>query len=81
MKNIVTHTQGQAGFAALIEQAQTDGVVPVSKNGKIRAFVLSRDKMSALLETMELQKDTELMKLVGQDRAGKIKFTKVPDAL
>lgn len=81
MKNIVSATQGQAGFSGLLKQSKLNGIVPVSKNGRVEAFMVSRDKMAALLETMELQKNSELMNLVKLDRAGKLKFNEVPDAI
>ena len=81
MKNIVSATQGQAGFSSLLKQSKAQGIVPVSKNGRLEAFMVSRDKMAAILETIELQKDTGLMALVQQDQAGKLPYQEVPDAL
>jgi len=43
------------------------------------AFLVSREVMESILETMELQKNSTLMKLVRDFKAGKVKFTKVPD--
>lgn len=79
MKTIVSATQGQAGFSSLLKQTRLQGVVPVSKNGRVEAFMVSREKMAAILETIELQKDSGLMELVRQDRAGKVVFHEVPD--
>jgi hypothetical protein len=81
MKNIVSATAGQAGFSSLLKQSKLHGVVPVSKNGRVEAFMVSREKMAAILETMELQKDSGLMELVKQDRAGKISFQAVPEEI
>jgi len=81
MKNIVSATQGQAGFSNLLKQSRLHGVVPVSKNGRVEAFMVSREKMAAILETMELQKDAGLMKLIKLDRAGKVTYTEVPDEI
>ena len=81
MKTIVSATQGQAGFSSLLKQTRLQGVVPVSKNGRVEAFMVSREKMAAILETMELQKDSGLMELVRQDRAGKVVFHEVPDEI
>ena len=78
MSNIYSATEGQAGFSSLLKQAHADGIVPVSKNGRISAFVVSREKMESILETLELQKDENLMALVKQHRAGKVKFSEVP---
>jgi hypothetical protein len=69
----------QAGASRLIKRAEADGIVPVSRNGRTVVFMVSRDKMAALLETMELQKNPELMALVKLDRAGKVAYSEVPD--
>ena len=79
MKDIVSVSTLQAGASRLIKRTEADGIVPVSRNGRTVVFLVSRDKMAALLETMELQKNAELMALVKQDRAGKVKFTEVAD--
>jgi prevent-host-death family protein len=71
----------QAGLSKFIKRAETDGVVPVSRNGRTVAFLVSREKMAALLETMELQKNAGLMELVKLDRAGRITYTEVPDGI
>jgi len=81
MKNIASVAELQAGLSKFIKRAETDGVVPVSRNGRTVVFLVSREKMAALLETMELQKNPELMELVKLDRAGKIVYTEVPDEI
>ena len=81
MKNIVSATQGQAGFSNLLKQSQIHGVVPISKNGRVEAFMVSREKMAAILETMELQKNSGLMELIKQDQAGKVVYTGVPNEI
>jgi hypothetical protein len=81
VKNIASVSALQAGVSRLIKRTEADGIVPVSRNGRTVVFMVSRDKMAALLETMELQKNSELMALVKQDRAGKVKYTRVPDEI
>ncbi len=81
MKDMATVATLQAGVSRFIKRAEADGIVPVSRNGRTVVFMVSRDKMAALLETMELQKDSELMALVKQDRAGKVEYSKVPDEI
>jgi len=81
MKNIVSATQGQAGFSNLLKQTRVNGVVPVSKNGRVEAFMVSREKMASILETLELQKNSGLMELVKQDRAGRVIYTEVPSEI
>lgn len=81
MKNIASVADLQAGVSKFIKRAETDGIVPVSRNGRTVVFLVSRDKMASILETMELQKNSELMTLVKQDRAGKVSFSEVPDEI
>ena len=63
------------------EKSRPKGVVPISRNGRTVAFLVSRDKLAALMETMELQKDAGLMELIRKDKAGKVRFTAVPDEM
>jgi prevent-host-death family protein len=81
MKDIVSVSTLQAGASRLIKRTEADGIVPVSRNGRTVVFLVSRDKMAALLETMELQKNPELMALVKQDRTGKVAYSEVPDEI
>ena len=81
VKNIASISTLQAEAAGVVKQAEAEGVVPISRNGRTVAFMVSRDKMAAILETMELQKNAEFMELLRQDKAGKLKFTKVPDEI
>ena len=81
MKHIASVAELQASLSKFIKRAETDGVVPVSRNGRTVAFLVSREKMAALLETMELQKNAELMELVRLDQTGKITYTEVPDEI
>ncbi|MFN3410202.1 MAG: hypothetical protein ACK45B_14495 [Limisphaerales bacterium] len=81
MKTIATVQDLQADTPGIIEQAELEGLIPISQNGRTVAFVISKAKLGAILETMELQQHAELMALVREDQAGRVKFTEVPDAL
>jgi prevent-host-death family protein len=81
MKHIASIAQLQAGLSKFIKRAETDGIVPVSRNGRTVAFLVSREKMAALLETMELQKNAELMAIIRDHKAGKLTFSEVPDEI
>ena len=64
-----------------VKKAEREGIVPIANRGRTVVFLVGREKLAALLETMELQGNSNLMSLVKADRAGKVKFTPVPDAL
>ncbi len=80
MKNAdLTITQLAASVPKAVRDTEAFGVRGITRNGKAVAFLVSRGVMESILETMELQKNSELMKLVRADRAGKIVFSRVPD--
>ena len=81
MKKMATMTTLQVDGAGVVAEAQAKGIVPISNQGRTVAFVVSREKLAAIMETMELQKNSELMELVQKDRAGKLKFKPVPDEI
>lgn len=80
MKNAdLTISQLSASAPRAIRETEDYGVRGITRNGRAVAFLVSREVMESILETMELQKNSTLMKLVRDFKAGKVKFTKVPD--
>ncbi|MEK9138214.1 MAG: hypothetical protein AAB393_13900 [Bacteroidota bacterium] len=61
-----------------VRETERLGIRGITKRGKAVAFLVSREVMESILETMELQKDSRLMDLVKADRAGQVAFTRVP---
>lgn len=81
MKNAnadLTITQLSASVPRAVRETEELGVRGITRNGKAVAFLVSREVMESILETIELQKNSQLMELVKKDRAGKVGFTKVP---
>ncbi len=64
--------------ARAVAQVEKTGFRGITRHGRAVAFLVSRDVMESILETMELQKSAELMELIKLDRAGKLKFSPVP---
>jgi hypothetical protein len=81
VKNIASVSDVAEDVSGFVKKAEAEGIVPISRSGRTVAFLVSREKLAALLETMELQTDADLMALVKADRAGKVKFSPVPDAI
>ena len=73
MKNAdLTISQLSASVPKAVRETEEDyGVRGVTRSGKVVAFLVSREVMESILETM--------VKLVRDFKAGKVKFTKVPD--
>jgi len=81
VKNIASVSDVAEDVSGYLKKAEAEGIVPISRSGRTVAFLISREKLAALLETMELQTDADLMALVKADRAGKVKFSPLPDAI
>lgn len=74
MKSTVLISELSANPSAVIARAEAEGMVPISRAGRTVAFVVGREKLAAILETLELQRDPELMRLVTQDQAGDLEM-------
>ena len=75
----LTISQLASSAPKAIRETEEVGVRGITRNGKAVAFLVSRDVMESILETMELQKNRELMALVKADKAGRLKFTTLTD--
>ncbi len=81
MKNIPTVSDVAEHPSKFIKRAEEEGILPISRSGRTVVFLVSKEKMAAILETMELQSDSDLMALVKSDRSGNLKFSPVPNAI
>jgi hypothetical protein len=80
MKNAdLTISQLSASVPRAVRETEGYGVRGITRNGKAVAFLVSREVMESILETMELQKNQQLMALVKADQADRVKYTRVPD--
>jgi predicted YcjX-like family ATPase len=75
----LTITELATAAPRAIRETEEMGIRGITRSGKTVAFLVSRVVMESILETMELQKNGELMKLIKADKAGKVSFKKVPD--
>lgn len=60
--------------AEAIRRAEQRGSVTVCRNGRIVGFVVSRDRMEAILETLEIMADHEAMEAIRKYEAGEARF-------
>jgi PHD/YefM family antitoxin component YafN of YafNO toxin-antitoxin module len=76
---MVSISQLQADTSGIVKETEREGIRAVARNGKVVVFLVSRDRLESLLETMELQKNSALMATVKADRAGKLKARRFRD--
>lgn len=63
--------------AGVIRQAEQKGAVTISRNGRVVGFLVSRDRMEAIMETLEVMADPEAMKAVREYERGKTRLKDV----
>jgi prevent-host-death family protein len=63
--------------AAIVRQSEKKGAVGISRNGRIVGFVVSRDRLEAMLETLDILADPDAMKAIRNYEAGRGRFKDV----
>lgn len=73
MANTYSIARGQAQFPRLVRQSQ-GSIVSIERRGQVEAYLIGRERMEAIAETMELLANPKFMAQVKRHRAGKLKF-------
>jgi PHD/YefM family antitoxin component YafN of YafNO toxin-antitoxin module len=81
MKNrsTITVAELQSQTPKIMRQTQRRGMLAVTREGHITAFLVSRDRLMAMIETMELLASPEAMNAVHEFESGKGKFYTVEE--
>lgn len=74
MKTTYSISKGQSQFPALVRTAQRRGVAVITKHDEAVAYVVSREKWEALLETMELLSSPDFQRQWRRLQTGKVKY-------
>jgi antitoxin YefM len=73
MKNTYSVAKAQANFTRLLKEAETHPI-GITRHDETVAFILSRERMDAIVETLEIMADPNAMKAIRNHQAGKTKF-------
>ena len=81
MKNrsTVTAVELQLHTPKILREAGRRGMLAVTEKGHVTAFLVSRDRVMAMIETMEILSNPEAMKAIRDFEAGKGKFYSVDE--
>lgn len=71
MKTMVTTTEAQANLPRLLKQLPKQKALTITNHGRIAAFLISKDRMEAIIETMEILANPRAMKAVAEFERGK----------
>ena len=71
---------GQKSFPKVIADSEKGDPIAIDRHGETVAYVISKARFDAILETMELLSNTELIETLRRDQAGLTTWTAL-DAL
>jgi len=67
-------TQAQSQLPQLLRQAERGTLVGITRRQQTVAYLLSRDYLEAMVETMEILANPDARKAIANHRAGRTKF-------
>jgi PHD/YefM family antitoxin component YafN of YafNO toxin-antitoxin module len=73
MKNTYSVAKAQANFTRMLKEAEKHPV-SITRHDDTVAFILSRERMEAIAETLEVLANPEATKAIQQHRSGKMRF-------
>ena len=73
MKSTVTTTEAQANLPRLLKQLQNQKSVTITNHGRIAGFLVSKERMEAIIETMEILANPAAMKAIRDYESGAAK--------
>jgi prevent-host-death family protein len=77
MNSTVTISQLQAQAPRCVRRAEQEGAVTIARHGRTVAFLISRDRMEAIIETLEIMGKPDAMRAIKRYEAGKAKMKDV----
>jgi prevent-host-death family protein len=79
MSSTYSITEGQANFPKMVKEVQSGYIATITKRDEPVAYLVSKERMSALVETMEILANPAAMKAIRDNEAGKMKFYQIED--
>ena len=77
MPSTYSVTEAQSQLPGLIKQAEEGAPVRIRRRDETVAFLVSRARMEAIVETMEILATPEAMQAIAKHRAGHTKFLRL----
>lgn len=77
MNSTVTISELQAQAPRFVRRAEKQGAVTIARHGRTVAFLVSRERMEAIIETLEIMGNPRAMKAIRKYECGKGKFKDV----
>ncbi|HEX4665132.1 MAG TPA: type II toxin-antitoxin system prevent-host-death family antitoxin [Chthoniobacterales bacterium] len=74
MDSTYSVTQAQTNLPRLIKEAAAEGSIAITRHEETVAYLVSRGRMDAIMETLELLGNPKAMNALRAYEAGKMKF-------
>jgi prevent-host-death family protein len=74
MSSTYSVTQAQAQLPRLLKDTATEGAIAITRRDETVAYLLSRDRMEAIAETLDLLGETKAMAAIRDYEKGRTKF-------
>ena len=74
MKTTYTITEAQARLPQLVRESAGGAAVAITRHGETEAYLISKDRLDGVLETLEILANPDAMKAIARDRKGQTKF-------
>jgi prevent-host-death family protein len=72
----ITISELQADAQHFVRSAEKQGALPITRHGKTVAFLVSKDRMEAIIETLEIMGTPKAIKAIRAYERGKSRFKK-----
>jgi prevent-host-death family protein len=74
MKTTYTITEAQARLPQLVRETADGTALAITRHGETEAYLISKDRLEGMLETLEIMANPEAMKAIERDRKGLTKY-------
>lgn len=74
MKSTYSVSHAQSRFPRLVRESAGGGAIAITRHDETVAYVVSRDRMEAIVETMELLANPAAMRAIRDYERGKTRF-------
>jgi antitoxin YefM len=73
VKNTYSVARAQAGFTRLLKDA-TQQPIAITRHDETVAYIISADRLEAIIETLEIMGNPDAMKAIREHQAGQTRF-------
>jgi PHD/YefM family antitoxin component YafN of YafNO toxin-antitoxin module len=73
VKTTYSITSAQANLPRLVRESE-NALIKITKRDETVAYVVSKERMESILETLEIMGNPKAMEAIRKDRAGKTKY-------